>query len=172
MGKRIINSLLIIGFLSFVFISCGEKETFSDSDALVAKAMETTTGISSEELKTKMDSAEYFTLVDVREPHEHNAGYIPGSVNIPRGTLEFTIGKESYWDEQFMYMPEKSEMIIVYCKKGKRSILAAESLQKLGYQNILYLDSGWKGWELTYPLLYDKNTDLQPLHHGADEGGC
>lgn len=172
MKKRIITYSVLAVVISVFAISCGEKEIFSDTDALVASAKKITTPLTPEELKIKMDSAEYFTLIDVREPYEHNAGYIPGSVNIPRGTLEFMIGKESFWDEQFMYMPEKSEMLIVYCKKGKRSILAAETLQKLGYENVLYLDSGWKGWELTYPLLYEKNLDLQVQHHDADEGGC
>jgi len=171
MKKAFYNYLLVVTVLSALLLSCGKEEVYNDTDAMVAAAKEKTTPITPDDLKVKIDSAEYFTLIDVREPYEFNAGYIPGSVNIPRGTLEFSIGKESFWDEQFMYMPEKSELIIVYCKKGTRSILAAESLQKLGYENILYLDGGWKNWELTYPLIYEKNLDLQPAHH-ASEGGC
>jgi len=69
-------------------------------------------------------------LIDVREPNEFNAGYIPGSVNIPRGVLEFNIDNEAFWDAAFLYLPEKEEEIIVYCKKGKRGMLAGENFKK------------------------------------------
>ncbi len=172
MNKKQFTSVLIVLILLVWFTSCTKKDVYTDADHMVLCAEKVTAAITPDELKTKIDSMEYFTLIDVREPNEYNAGYIPGSVNIPRGILEFNIGKEKFWDDQFMYMPEKTEEIIVYCKKGKRSILAAESLQKLGYENIKYLDSGWKGWELKYPLIYEKNLDAHTDDHPVDDGGC
>jgi rhodanese-related sulfurtransferase len=125
-----------------------------------------------EELKTKIDSFEMFNLIDVREPGEHNHGYIPGSVNIPRGTLEFNIGNEEFWENTGFYYPENTELFIVYCKKGSRSILAAESIKKLGYKNVFILDGGWKNWELNYPLLQEKNLELEAHEEQEEVGGC
>ena len=125
-----------------------------------------------EQVKEKLDNGDMILLIDVREPNEFNAGYIPGSVNIPRGTLEFKIGNEAFWDAAFLYLPETTEEIIVYCKKGKRGTLAAETLKKLGYENVTYIDGGWKEWEMNYPLLYEKNLDAMGHDDGAESGGC
>ena len=70
-----------------------------------------------------------------------------------------------------MYVPEKDEHIIVYCKSGKRSVFGAESLQKLGYQNIHWVTGGWEAWYQNFPKL--KETAI-PAGHGpvAEQGGC
>jgi rhodanese-related sulfurtransferase len=139
---------------------------------MVEKAMKTTQFVTVEQLKEKIDNGDMILLIDVREPAEHNAGYIPGSLNIPRGVLEFKIGNEEFWDEEMLYMPEKDEELILYCKKGKRSILAVETLKQLGYQNVTYLDEGWKKWEMTYPLFYEKNLDQLSHEEEGEAGGC
>jgi rhodanese-related sulfurtransferase len=108
----------------------------------------------------------------VREPSEYNAGYIPGALNIPAGTLVFKIANQEFWDNEMLYMPEKDEELIIYCKKGKRGVLAAEALGKLGYKNVINISGGWKKWELTYPLEYEKNLDAMGGEHHEEEGGC
>ncbi len=171
MNTKILNIMLAI-FALFFTISCGEKQGVVTVDEMVQVASMKTTGISVEELKDKIDNGEMIMLVDVREPNEYNAGYIPGALNIPRGVLEFKINNEQFWEEAMLYMPLPEEEIIVYCRKGKRSILAAENLQKLGFNNVTYVTDGWKKWELTYPLLQEKNLDN--LHHDdvGEVGGC
>jgi rhodanese-related sulfurtransferase len=62
--------------------------------------------------------------------------------------------------------------IIVYSRKCRRGIVAAYTLELLGYTNVKYLDGGWKKWELTYPLEYEKNLDQMKHEEHADEGGC
>lgn len=166
--KRII--ILIIG-LAFL-LACEKTESYSSVDEMVEQASKDIEKLTVEKLKTKIDSFEMFNLIDVREPGEHNHGYIPGSINIPRGTLEFNISNEDFWESTGFYYPEPTELFVVYCKKGSRSILAAESLKKLGYNNILILEGGWKKWELSYPLLQEKNLELES-HGGQEEvGGC
>ncbi|WP_321371199.1 rhodanese-like domain-containing protein [uncultured Draconibacterium sp.] len=162
--------ILIIGVI--LLGACQKTDSFNTADEMVQTASKNLSTITVDELKTKIDSFEMFNLIDVREPSEHNHGYIPGSVNIPRGTLEFNIGNEDFWESTGFYYPEKNELFVLYCKKGSRSILAAETLKKLGYENIYFLDGGWKKWELTFPLLQDKNLELES--HGAAEevGGC
>ncbi|RKX28565.1 MAG: hypothetical protein DRP47_04075 [Candidatus Zixiibacteriota bacterium] len=76
-------------------------------------------------------------IVDVREPKEFEAGNIPGSVNIPRGLLEFKITKK---------YPNKATNIIIYCKSGGRAALAAESLKDIKYKNVKSLAGGWQAW--------------------------
>lgn len=166
--KRI---LLIVSAMAILW-SCQKTESFSTADEMVELASKDLNTITVKELKTKIDSFEIFNLIDVREPSEHNHGYIPGSVNIPRGTLEFRIGSEEFWESTGFYYPEKTEEFIVYCKKGSRSVLAAETLKKLGYKNVVFVVGGWKKWELSYPLLQEKNLELES--HGAAEevGGC
>ena len=98
-------------------------------------------------------------------------GFIPGSVNIPRGVLEFKIAKDQFWEDQFLYPPLKEETIILICKKGHRSILAVDACEKMGFQNIKVLEGGFKKWELTYPLEQDKI--IEENHGGGGEvGGC
>ena len=163
--------VLVLGMLTLM-PSCNQKGNYSDVDEMVADALENVKSVNVQQLMGMIEEGEMILLVDVREPNEFNAGYIPGAVNIPRGTLEFKIGNEEFWDAAMLYMPEKKEKIIVYCKKGKRSILAAESLKLLGYKDVKYVEGGWKRWELSYPLIYEKNLDVLPHDDGGEVGGC
>ena len=144
--------VLIIATIAVLF-SCNKIENFNSAEEMVALAGTNIESISVENLKTKIDSFEMFNLIDVREPSEHNHGYIPGSVNIPRGLIEFNIGNQEFWESTGFYYPEKTELFILYCKKGSRSILAADALKKLGYKNVFVIDGGWKNRELTFPDL-------------------
>ncbi len=171
MKKNILNIAILISLI-IVSASCNNKQTYNSVDDIVAIATANTTAISVEQLKEKYDNGDMILLLDVREPQEFNAGYIPGAVNIPRGVLEFKIGNEAFWENAMLYMPLPDEEIIVYCKKGKRSILAADILQKLGYTNVTYVDGGWKEWEMNYPLIYEKNLDQMSHDSGGEVGGC
>lgn len=172
MKKQLIFKTALILLLVVSMFSCNQHRAYDGVDAMVETALKTTESVTVEQLKQMVDEGEMIMLIDVREPNEFNAGYIPGALNIPRGTLEFNIGNESFWDEAMLYMPLKDEPIIVYCKKGKRSILAALSLQQLGYSNVKFVENGWKKWEMTYPLIYEKNLDVLPHDDGKEAGGC
>lgn len=165
--------ILILFLVGLHIISCNKGKEFDDADEMVAQALKSVKLISPANLEELMKGEEIYTLIDVRQEVEHYYGYIPGSVVLPRGSLEFNIGDEEFWDHIGLYMPEKNEKIIVYCKKGPRGILAAETLVKLGYTNVLALDGGWKAWEITFPDIFEK--DLDKLGGGgasAPTGGC
>jgi rhodanese-related sulfurtransferase len=169
---KTMKSIFGIAILLLTMLSACNRVGPQNLDEMIVEAKKHVDAITAEQLKEKLDNGDMILLIDVREPSEFNAGYIPGSVNIPRGVIEFKIGNEAFWDAAFLYLPEKDEEIIAYCKKGKRGLLAAETLKKLGYTNVTYLDGGWKKWELTYPDIFEKNLDAMGHDDGGEVGGC
>ena len=90
-----------------------------------------------EDVMRMKQNKEDFVLVDTREDNEFNAAHIKGAIHIGRGILERDI---------HLHILSHNKKIILYCGGGFRSALAAESLQKMGYENIMSMDGGWKGW--------------------------
>jgi rhodanese-related sulfurtransferase len=168
------KKLILLLAVLFSLNACDKKQDYSSPEAIVETAKQSVTLITADDLYELMNGEEIYTLIDVRQEIENYYGYIPGSVNIPRGSLEFQIGKQEYWDNAGLYMPEKEEIIVLYCKKGDRGILAAETLSKMGYTNVKALDGGWKEWEVSYPDLYEKNLEKLGGHSSepASSGGC
>ena len=78
---------------------------------------------------------ESHTLIDVREDNEFAAGHVQGAVHLSRGTIERDIEKQ---------YPDRSTPMVLYCGGGFRSALVAESLQKMGYTNVISVDGGFK----------------------------
>ncbi len=76
-------------------------------------------------------------LVDVREDHEWAEGHAKGAIHLSKGTIERDIETK---------IPDKSATLVLYCGGGFRSALVADNLQKMGYQNAISLDGGWRGW--------------------------
>lgn len=86
-------------------------------------------------------------VIDVREPAEFAEGHLPGAVNIPRGLLEFQV--DAHPAVNFRTDPHLShrhEPVILYCRTGGRSALAAEALKRLGFDRPLSLAGGWLRW--------------------------
>lgn len=80
------------------------------------------------------------TLVDVREESEYAAGHIDNAILLPRGVLEFKIGNVPE-------LADKAAPVLVYCRTGGRSALAAQTMQKLGYSNVLSMAGGIEAWQ-------------------------
>lgn len=170
--KKILLYMLPITFVSMMMFSCSDNtKIYQNADEMVADAMPNIELIKVETLHAMLDTGAMVLLIDVREANEFNPGYIPGSVNIPRGIIEFNLAKDAYWEAQFLYPPLKTDEIILICKKGNRSILTVEAVKSLGFDKVKVLDGGFKKWELTYPLEQEKNLDQ--VHDGGGEvGGC
>ncbi len=87
---------------------------------------------------------EPFVFVDVREDNEFAIDHARGARHIGRGVLERDIET---------LIPDKNASIVLYCGGGFRSALAAESLQKMGYTNVVSMDGGIRAWrQAGYPL--------------------
>ncbi len=79
-----------------------------------------------------------WTVLDVREPDEFDAGAIPGAVHIPRGHLESQVEGR---------LTDKTKPVVVYCAGGVRSAFAARTLQELGYEQVVSMDGGFGRWK-------------------------
>ena len=83
--------------------------------------------ITPQEAKKIMDSGEEHIILDTREQDEFDEGHIAGSILIPYTEIENKAEK---------MIPDKDKLILVYCRSGRRSKIASESLAKLGYTNV------------------------------------
>jgi len=97
-------------------------------------------------------------LVDIREPYEYAAMHIAGSINVPRGIIESAC--EWDYEETVPALVEaRQQELILICRSGNRSVLAASTLQRMGYQQVKSLKTGIRGW----------NDFEQPLINSAGE---
>lgn len=86
-------------------------------------------------------------VIDVREPQEFAEGHLPGAVNIPRGVLEFQVdGHPAVNAKTDPTLSHRREAVILYCRTGGRSALAAEALKRMGFERPLSLAGGWLHW--------------------------
>ena len=83
--------------------------------------------ITAEEAKQIMDSEEGYIILDVRTQEEYDEGHIPGAIVISHEEIE---------EKAEDVLTDKDQLILVYCRSGRRSKIAAEALVELGYTNI------------------------------------
>ena len=83
--------------------------------------------ITAEEARQIMDSEEGYVILDVRTQEEYDQGHIPGAI---------VISHEEIMENAEEVLTDKEQLILVYCRSGRRSKIAAEALVELGYTNI------------------------------------
>ena len=94
--------------------------------------------ITMDEAVAMMEQETGYIILDVRRPDEFAAGHIPNAINVPN---------ESIGTDEIPELPDKDQLIMVYCRSGRRSKEASEKLVKLGYTNIVEFGGilDWKG---------------------------
>ena len=94
--------------------------------------------ISMDEAVTMMAEESGYIILDVRTPEEFAEKHIPNAINVPNETIG---------TDEISQLPDKNQLIMVYCRSGRRSKEAAEKLVKLGYTNIVEFGGiiDWKG---------------------------
>ena len=107
--------MLLTLALPFGCVGCsdGGSATYDQIDGAEAKAL--------------MDSESGYIIIDARTQEEYDQGHIPGAILIPEYEIADRAEKE---------LPDKDQLILVYCRSGRRSKIAAEELVKLGYTNV------------------------------------
>jgi len=95
-------------------------------------------------------------LLDIREPYEFDAMHIKDAINVPRGVLETACDYD--YEETVPELVESREReIIVICRSGKRSILAADVMQQMGYTKVRSLKTGMRGWSDYEQAMVDRD---------------
>lgn len=85
-----------------------------------------------------------WTILDVREPYEYEAGHLEGAINIPRGFLEVKADLEHY--KRDPKLEDRSQPTLLYCGGGHRSALAGKALVEMGFEKVVSMREGWTGW--------------------------
>ena len=113
--KKLIFLLLAVMLLT----ACGQAKE-NDREAVYVN-------ITAEEAKTIMDTEEGYVILDTRTREEYDQGHIPGAIQISHDEITEKAGE---------VLTDKDQLILVYCRSGRRSKIAAEALVELGYTNI------------------------------------
>lgn len=111
---------LIFLFLAVMMLTACGQDTENNREAVYMN-------ITAEEAKQIMDSEEGYVILDVREQDEYDAGHIPGAILIPYTQID---------EKANEMLPDKDQLILVYCRSGRRSKIAAEALVEIGYTSI------------------------------------
>jgi rhodanese-related sulfurtransferase len=106
--------------------------------ALVQDAKTRIREVSVDQLKSMKTSSEELTLIDVREDNEGAAGHAAGALHISKGIIERDIETK---------ISRKDARLVLYCGGGSRSALAADSLMKMGYSNVVSLAGGMNAYK-------------------------
>jgi len=102
------------------------------------------------DVKAKLDRAEPFHFVDVREDNEYAQDHAAGAIHLGKGVIERDIET---------VIPNKQEPIVLYCGGGYRSVLAADSIRQMGYTNVISMDGGIKAWrQAGFPMEKGRST--------------
>ena len=98
--------------------------------------------INMDEAITMMEEESGYIILDVRTPEEFADKHIPGAINIPNETIGTA---------EIPGLPDKNQLILVYCRSGNRSKQASEKLVKLGYTNVVEFGGiiDWPGETVT-----------------------
>ena len=110
---------LVISIILSVFLISGCAATYEEA---------TYRQIGMDEAVALMEEESNYIILDVRTPEEFSERHIPGAINIPNETIG---------TEEIPELPDKDQMILVYCRSGNRSKQASEKLVDLGYTNIV-----------------------------------
>lgn len=121
----------------FLFTGCSQT-TASQSDSQSGSYQQ----ISSKEAEAMMEEEEDYLILDVRTPEEYEEAHIPEAVNVPNETIG---------TEEIPELPDKEQLIFVYCRSGNRSKQASQKLADLGYTNIIEFGgiNDWNGDTVT-----------------------
>ena len=111
-------------------------------DDYTQEARELVTEIQPSELEEYLSMG--WTLIDVREADEFEAGHLEGAVNFPRGMLEVYADQNHFTKDE--RLQDRDKRIVCYCGGGNRSLLAARVLLEMGFADVVSLSGGWRRW--------------------------
>lgn len=126
MNKKILLTALAIITIITALAGCTEK-TYTQQTEATQVNIGTYYQITQDEAKRIMDEENDYMIVDAREQSEYDEGHIKGAIVIPYTEIEQRAQE---------LLPNKQQLILVYCRSGRRSKIAAQSLANMGYTNV------------------------------------
>lgn len=126
MNKKIIHTITVIILTAAVLSGCIQKTNKEQTEATQVN-IGTYYQIPQDEAKRIMDEESDYIIVDAREQSEYDEGHIKGAIVIPYTEIE---------QKAEEMLPDKEQLILVYCRSGRRSKIAAQSLANMGYTNV------------------------------------
>lgn len=127
MSKWSIFSLCIIAAVGLWFYNNGTCPLQARSQNNSTAAAGSYQKITAVQVKARLDKGDRLTVIDVRTPDEYAAGHVPGSVLLPFDEIK---AKASLLPQ------DKNTELVVYCRSGRRSAIAADTLLALGYTSV------------------------------------
>lgn len=118
--KKGLIIMLTISLMLFGFCACGGEDNKTNSSSQYEQ-------ISAEKAKELMDTKTDYIILDARTQEEFDSGHIEGAILMPEYEVSARAEKE---------LTDKDQLILVYCRSGRRSKIAAQALQDLGYTNV------------------------------------
>ena len=138
--KRLFSIILI----SLILTSCSAEKTEESTSAATESTSTTETStevtyvqITQEKAVEMMETETDYIILDVRRQDEFDEGHIPGAILVPN---------ESIGEDEIPELPDKDQLILVYCRSGRRSKEASQKLAELGYTNV-YEFGGIIDWD-------------------------
>lgn len=124
MYKRIIASIFAIITMASLITGCAAKNQKTQETTAMTGTYQQ---ITQDEAKRIMDTRDDYIIVDARDQYEYDQGHIKDAIVIPYTDIE---------DMAEQKLPNKEQLILVYCRSGRRSKIAAQSLADMGYTNV------------------------------------
>lgn len=113
------------------------------------------------DLAEELQAGNHPLLIDIREPYEYEAMHIKNSLNVPRGILESACDY-GYEETVPELVASRDSDVVVICRSGNRSVLAAYTMQLMGYTNVRSLKTGLRGWnDDERPLINDHGLQVE-----------
>jgi rhodanese-related sulfurtransferase len=119
------------------------------------------------DVEARLETPDPPLILDIREPAEFDAMRIRNSVNVPRGILESAC-EYGYEDTMPELVEARSRDVVVVCRSGNRSALAAFTMQLMGYRQVVSMKTGLRGWN-DYELPLVNSTGMTVPVEQADE---
>jgi len=131
MKKIICITILIMLFIAGVMIMIGQNNLQERNETTIRY-------VSMDEITKIMEENKNYIILDVRTIEEFNQGHIPDAICIPNETIDNSVINK---------LPDKNQLILIYCRSGNRSKQATEKLKNLGYTNLIEFGGiiDWKG---------------------------
>lgn len=131
MNKIIYSILIIILIVAGVILVLNRKDKNIENETKIKH-------VSMDDVVKIMNENDNYIILDVRTFEEYNEGHVPNAICIPNETII---------DSSISKLPDKEQLILIYCRSGNRSKQATEKLKKLGYTNLIEFGGiiDWKG---------------------------